>query len=60
MNFYLGPIADNGFPDRYESNSFKNFKFRDGLPTAAELPDSDDTPVDSELQELIPGLLVGC
>ncbi|HLO86738.1 MAG TPA: Uma2 family endonuclease [Nostocaceae cyanobacterium] len=27
------------------------------LPTADELPDSDDTPVDNELQELIPGLL---
>jgi Uma2 family endonuclease len=34
-----------------------DFKFRSGLPTAAELPDSDDKPVDSELQELIPGLL---
>lgn len=29
----------------------------DWLPTAAELPDSDDTPVDNELQELIPTLL---
>jgi Uma2 family endonuclease len=27
------------------------------LPTADELPCSDDTPVDNELQELIPGLL---
>ncbi len=27
------------------------------LPTSAELPDSDDTPVDSELQNLIPNLL---
>ncbi|UFP96272.1 Uma2 family endonuclease [Gloeobacter morelensis] len=27
------------------------------LPTADELPDSDDTPVDNELQDLIPGLL---
>lgn len=26
-------------------------------PSAEELPDSDDTPVDNELQELIPGLL---
>jgi Uma2 family endonuclease len=34
-----------------------DFKFRDGLPTAEELPDSDGKPVDSELQELIPGLL---
>lgn len=28
------------------------------LPTSAELPDSNDTPVDSELQNLIPNLLV--
>lgn len=27
------------------------------LPSAAELPDSDETPVDNELQELLPGLL---
>ncbi|MCC5636084.1 Uma2 family endonuclease [Nostoc sp. CHAB 5844] len=27
------------------------------LPSAEELPDSDETPVDNELQELIPGLL---
>jgi Uma2 family endonuclease len=27
------------------------------LPSADELPDSDDTPVDNELQELIPALL---
>ncbi len=37
--------------------TIKDFHFRDGLPSAAELPDSDDRPVDSELQELIPGLL---
>jgi Uma2 family endonuclease len=35
----------------------EDFNFRAGLPTAAELLDSDDNPVDSELQELIPGLL---
>jgi Uma2 family endonuclease len=29
----------------------------DCLPTAEELPDSDDTPVDNELQDLIPSLL---
>jgi Uma2 family endonuclease len=29
----------------------------DWLPTAEDLPDSDDTPVDNELQELIPTLL---
>jgi hypothetical protein len=27
------------------------------LPSAEELPDSDEMPVDNELQELIPGLL---
>lgn len=27
------------------------------LPTAKDLPDSDDTPVDNQLQHLIPGLL---
>lgn len=29
----------------------------DWLPTAEDLPDSDDTPVDNELQDLIPTLL---
>jgi Uma2 family endonuclease len=29
----------------------------DWLPTAEDLPDSDDTPVDNELQELVPTLL---
>ncbi|HLO85645.1 MAG TPA: Uma2 family endonuclease [Nostocaceae cyanobacterium] len=28
-----------------------------GFPSSEELPDSDDTPVDNELQDLIPGLL---
>ena len=37
--------------------TIEDFTFPDGLPTAKDLPDSDDTPVDSELQELIPGLL---
>jgi Uma2 family endonuclease len=37
--------------------TIEDFKFPDGLPTAEDLPDSDDKPVDSELQELIPGLL---
>jgi hypothetical protein len=27
------------------------------LPSAEEVPDSDEMPVDNELQELIPGLL---
>ncbi len=29
------------------------------LPSAEELPDSDDTPVDNELQILVPTLLRG-
>jgi hypothetical protein len=49
--------------------TIEDFKFRDGLPTAEELPDSDDKPVEkewsrrfppakefcSELQELVSG-----
>ncbi|HLP91208.1 MAG TPA: Uma2 family endonuclease [Nostocaceae cyanobacterium] len=34
-----------------------NFNPHKYLPSAEELPDSDETPVDNELQELIPGLL---
>jgi Uma2 family endonuclease len=30
---------------------------KDCLPSAKDLPDSDDTPVDNQLQHLIPGLL---
>ncbi len=37
--------------------TIEDFKFRAGLPTAEDLPDSDGKPVDSELQELMPGLL---
>ena len=37
--------------------TIEDFDFPEGLPTAEDLPCSDDTPVDSELQELIPGLL---
>ncbi|MEM9815079.1 MAG: Uma2 family endonuclease [Cyanobacteria bacterium P01_D01_bin.6] len=33
------------------------FDPRQCLPSSAELPDSDDTPVDNELQNLIPNLL---
>ncbi len=33
------------------------YKLPKYLPSAEELPDSDDTPVDNELQELLPGLL---
>jgi len=34
-----------------------DYSLLDNLPTAEDLPDSDDTPVDNELQELIPHLL---
>ncbi|TAE60142.1 MAG: Uma2 family endonuclease [Nostocales cyanobacterium] len=34
-----------------------NYDLRQCLPSSAELPDSDDTPVDNELQNLIPNLL---
>jgi Uma2 family endonuclease len=33
------------------------YRFPGYLPSAEDLPDSDETPVDNELQELIPGLL---
>ncbi len=34
-----------------------HYDLRQCLPSSAELPDSDDTPVDNELQNLIPNLL---
>lgn len=34
-----------------------NYDFKLYWPSTEELPDSDDTPVDNELQDLIPGLL---
>ena len=34
-----------------------NYNPRDCLASAKDLPDSDDTPVDNQLQHLIPGLL---
>lgn len=36
-----------------------NYKDRVNLPTAKDLPDSDETPVDNELQDLIPHVLKG-
>ena len=33
------------------------YNLRHCLPTAEDLPDSDDTPVDNELQDLVPDLL---
>ncbi len=44
-------------PHPQRNPAIADFNFPPGLPTAEELPDSDDRPVDSELQELIPGLL---
>ncbi|ELR96553.1 Uma2 family endonuclease [Gloeocapsa sp. PCC 73106] len=35
----------------------KNYNLRQCLPSAEDLPDSDDIPVDNELQDLIPSLL---
>jgi Uma2 family endonuclease len=42
-------MEDNSTMLEYRSPSY--------LPSAEDLPDSDETPVDNELQELIPGLL---
>ncbi len=44
-------------PIKKRNPTIEDFQFRDGLPSAEELPDSDGKAVDSELQELIPGLL---
>jgi Uma2 family endonuclease len=51
------PIAAKDLNTKKRNPMIEDFNFPDGLPTADDLPDSDDTPVDSELQELIPGLL---
>jgi hypothetical protein len=50
------PIAAKDLNVKKRNPTIEDFNFPDGLPTADDLPDSDDTPVDSELQELIPGL----
>jgi Uma2 family endonuclease len=42
---------------QHRNPTIEDFNFPPGLPTADDLPCSDDRPVDSELQELIPGLL---
>jgi Uma2 family endonuclease len=44
-------------PAKKRNPRIEDFHFPDGLPTADDLPCSDDAPVDSELQELMPGLL---
>ncbi len=65
------PFVGTDISVKKRNPTIDDFHFPDGLPTADELPDSDDTPVDkewsrrlpparefrSELQELIPGLL---
>jgi Uma2 family endonuclease len=51
------PVVAKDLSTKKRNPMIEDFNFPDGLPTADELPDSDDTPVDSELQELIPGLL---
>jgi Uma2 family endonuclease len=37
--------------------TIEDFNFPEGLPTAADLPCSDDKPVDGVIQEIIPSLL---
>ncbi len=44
-------------PAKKRNPRIEDFHFPDGLPTADDLPCSDGAPVDSELQELMPGLL---
>jgi Uma2 family endonuclease len=64
-------IAAKDLNSKKRNPTIEDFNFPDGLPTADDLPDSDDAPVDkewsrrfpparefrSELQELMPGLL---
>jgi Uma2 family endonuclease len=53
-------VANNGMvtvATKKRNPTIEDFNFRNGLPTAEELPDSDDKPVESELQELVSGLL---
>ncbi len=51
------PIIAKDLNIKKRNPVIEDFYFPDGLPTADELPCSDGAPVDSELQELIPGLL---
>jgi Uma2 family endonuclease len=44
-------------PAKKRNPKIEDFHFPAGLPTANELPYSDGMPADSELQELMPGLL---
>jgi Putative restriction endonuclease len=52
------PLAKATQPSMAKRNpTIEDFHFPEGLPTAYDLPFSDDEPVDSILQELLPGLL---
>jgi hypothetical protein len=51
------PIAAKDLNSKKRNPTIEDFNFPDGLPTADDLPDSDDTPVDSELQEPIVSIL---
>jgi Putative restriction endonuclease len=52
------PLAKATQPSTAKRNpTIEDFHFPEGLPTAYDLPFSDDKPVDSILQELLPGLL---
>jgi Uma2 family endonuclease len=50
-------IVANDLLVKKRNPTIEDFDFPEGLPTAEDLPCSDGAPVDSELQELIPGLL---
>lgn len=43
--------------DRFHNPTMLKYNPLHCLPSAEDLPDSDDTPVDNQLQHLIPGLL---
>jgi Putative restriction endonuclease len=52
------PLVKATQPSATKRNpTIEDFQFPEGLPTAYDLPFSDDKPVDSILQELLPGLL---
>jgi Uma2 family endonuclease len=53
--FFVIPMTSSPLGKR--NPTIQDFYFPPGLPTAADLPCSDGKPVDSILQELIPGLL---
>jgi hypothetical protein len=51
------PVVAKDLSLKKRNPTIENFNFPDGLPTADDLPCSDGAPVDSELQELMPGVL---